>query len=546
VAGAVLVRSAPAWSAPPTLTHLFPAGGQRGEKVKVRCTGNFNWPAKVFAPGLDVVVAKESGEIEVAIPKDLAVDRAWIRFFNDEGVSAAMPFLIDTLKEIEEKEPNDAPRTAQALADASVVVNGVLAKAGDVDCFRIRLEVGQRLVAIVDANNRLGSPMDAILQITTPEGYVVAENNDDVHLDPRLTFKASRAGDYIVRVFAFSSEPNASIQFSGGPSFVYRLTLTTGPYLTHSLPLSAAAEKPGDIEAAGINIAPKTNLPVVPFGGGKDATYHEREDLGLLRLPADSRFGLVFAPNLAGNSRVRLTPFPVISAIGQTVTTKPIPLPLPCCVTGRLETPKQVDAFALELKKGQTLLVSAETNSLGFPFDPALKLVGPDDATIASAADVGPNREAFLNHTIAKDGRYRIEIRDRYRGGGERHVYRLTVRLDEPDFSLTSSSDSVAITTDKGAELAVKVERRGTIGPITIQAVGLPDGVSCPSITSEPTGPTASTVKLQFTSTGSSFSGPIRIVGVAAQPVKLERITQTGPRLGAVFDYVWLTAPAKK
>src|SRR5262245_9131986 len=73
---AAAVVSAPAlWAAPPTLSHLFPAGGQRGSKVTVTCTGEFKWPAKVFAPGVEAVPASDSGKLEIAIPEDLAADR---------------------------------------------------------------------------------------------------------------------------------------------------------------------------------------------------------------------------------------------------------------------------------------------------------------------------------------------------------------------------------------------------------------------------------------------------------------------------------------
>ena len=102
-----------AWSAPPTLAHLFPAGGQRGAKVTVTCTGAFSWPVKVWSPGLDVVPAKESGKLEITVPKDLAADRVWVRLYNAEGASAVAPFLIDNLKELNEQEPNDQVGAAQ-------------------------------------------------------------------------------------------------------------------------------------------------------------------------------------------------------------------------------------------------------------------------------------------------------------------------------------------------------------------------------------------------------------------------------------------------
>jgi hypothetical protein len=104
------IAPAAAWAAPPTLTHLFPAGGQRGAKVTVTCTGSFTWPVKVWAPGLKVVPAKQAGKLNVFIPEDLAADRVWIRLYNSEGASAAAPFLIENLK----RSPNKNPTTSRA------------------------------------------------------------------------------------------------------------------------------------------------------------------------------------------------------------------------------------------------------------------------------------------------------------------------------------------------------------------------------------------------------------------------------------------------
>ncbi|MDP7274357.1 MAG: hypothetical protein QF363_02675, partial [Planctomycetaceae bacterium] len=100
-------------AAAPTLTRLFPAGGQRGTTVKVECTGKFKWPVKIWAPGVKVVALKDSGQIQVTIPADLAADRVWIRLYDAEGASPALPFLLSNLAEFLEKEPNNRLGKAQ-------------------------------------------------------------------------------------------------------------------------------------------------------------------------------------------------------------------------------------------------------------------------------------------------------------------------------------------------------------------------------------------------------------------------------------------------
>ncbi len=547
VATSAVVFPAAVWSAPPTLSHLFPAGGQRGTTVTVTCTGTFSWPVKVWAPGLEVVANKEAGRLAVTIPKDLAADRVWLRLYNSEGASAPAPFLIDNLKEINEREPNDEPEKAQNLAEPAVIVNGVLAKKADVDCFALSLTAGQTLVAAVDAHERLGSPMDAILQVVTPDGQVLAENNDDVHLDPRLVFQPTKSGRYVIRLFAFSSTPNTDIRLSGGANYVYRLTLTTGPYVSHAVPLSVPEARPGEVELRGWNLPTRTSGPVMPFGGPKTADHQEREVLADLRLPSEGKLGFAFAPRFAGGARVRLTTHATVSVLATTDASRPMMLAVPSSVTGCLQTPRQKHAFRVPLKKGQTVIVSVESNSLHLPFDPALQFTDPAGSVVASAVDVGPDREAMFAHTAVKEGDYLLTVRARFGVGGPRLFYRMTVRPEEPDFDLSVATDNIVVLPGKTTELPIKIGRRGgPVGAITIRATGLPPGVTAPAVVSERAGPTAAQVTLKFTTTGPVASGPIRLAGTASQPKTLVRLARTAPRLGATFDSIWLTAQDKK
>ena len=535
-------------AAPPTLTHVFPAGGQRGAKVVVTCSGAFTWPTKVWAPGVDAVPTADSGKIEISIPNDLMADRIWIRLYNDEGASTCQPFLIGLLNEIEEVEPNDKPRAAQAVSDPNVTVNGVL-KDGEVDCFAVQLAVGQTLVSALDANTRLGSPMDSIMQIVSIDGIVLAENHDDLNLDPRLAFKATKAGTYIIRIFAFPSTPNTTIRFNGGAGHIYRLTLTTGPYVTHAIPLTAPLANPGEVSAAGWNIPPETKLNIVPFGGTRLADQQEFEVLDDLRRSPDGRIGYAFSVGFPSAARVRLTPFSVILGVKPADAKEPLLVPLSSTVTGCLQSRRQTDEFRVPLTKGQQVVISVESRSLDVTLDPVMKLSDPTGTAIAEVDDSGPSRDSAITHTAAHDGEYRLAISDRFRQGGDRCWYLLTVRSDQPDFELSAATDSVTVPADKPGELTVKVQRRGTpveaVGPITIQTVGLPDGISAPPVVSEPTGPTATEIKLTFTSSGTAFSGPIRIVGKASQPNEIERSARTPAKLGIAFETIWMTVLEK-
>lgn len=547
----VIAVSIPAtvYAAPPTLSHLFPAGGQRGTKVVVTCSGTFDpWPVSVWAPGVDLVPGTEAGKLEISIPPDLAADRVWILLYNAEGASTAVPFLIGGLKEMNEVEPNNSPRNAQAIAETSVTINGVLDGA-DVDGFAVQLTAGQTLVADVDANNQLGSPMDAILQIASPDGTVVAENHDEVELDPRLAFTATKSGTYIVRLFAFPAAPDTTIAFRGGANYIYRLTLTTGPYVTHAVPMSVAQAELGSVEVFGWNIPPNTRLPLVPFGATRLADSPEFETLADLRNTPDARLGLAFAPNFAGAARVRLAPHAVVPVIAQTDANNPLVLTPPSAVTGRLMLPRQTDVFRVPLKKGQQVVIAAESRSIESPLQPVLRLTDPAGAVVANVDDPAPSRASITTHVAALDGDYELSVRDRFRQCGDRCFYRLTIRLEEPDFELSASADALVVVPDKPTDLVVNVHRRSppgvTVGPITIDAVDLPPGITAPAVVSEPTGESATKVTLTFSTTGPAFSGRIRIEGTTDQPKEIKRLARTPPKFGACFETLWLTGIAK-
>ena len=546
---AMIIPVGSVWSAPPTLTNVYPAGGQRGTKVAVTCAGSFTWPVKVWSPGIDVTPSAESGILNISIPLDLAADRVWIRLYNSEGASSLHPFLIGSLKELSEVEPNERPRDAQVITESEVTINGAL-KDADVDCFAVALEAGQTLVAAVDANTRLGSPMDAILQVVTQGGIVIGENHDDLGLDPRITFTATVTGTYIVRLFAFPAAPDASIRFNGGANHIYRLTLTRGPYVTHSIPLSTSLTEPAPVAVAGWNLPADLKLNVVPFGGSRLADYQEYEAQDDLRRASDAKIGFAYTRDFSLATRVRLSPQTVIDNHSRSDPKNPLAIPMSSSVTGCLRSPRQIDRYLIPLEKGQQVLISVEARSLHLPLDPVLILSSPDGKVVAEVDDTGSTRDGLIAHTAAQAGDYQLAVSDRFRQGADRNWYLLTVKPEQPDFELTATTDSIILALDKPAEvITLKVQRRGTstepVGPITIQATGLPDGVVSSIATSETTGATATEVKLTLSTTGPPYSGAVRIVGKAAHPKEVERYARTPSKLGVTFQTIWLTALGK-
>ena len=522
----LLISTSAIHAAPPTLNYLHPAGGQRGTKVDVTLNGSFTpWPVQVWTDGrgVEAAAAKESGKLTVAIAADAEPGTHWLRLHNAEGASSLRPFVVGTLPEVAEKEPNDEPRKAQELP-GSVVVNGRLDKTEDVDVFAARLRKGQTLIAALVANRVLKSPMDGVLQIVSADGFVLDQNNDFHGLDPLVAFDVPKDGTYLVRVFAFPAVPDSSIRLAGKENFIYRLTLTTGGYVDHAFPLAVSRSDPGTVDLVGWNLPESVRrLPVKPVEKADAVNLHH--------------------PDLANTARVRLEDGPVAVRSPESSREKPQPLTLPAVVSGRLDAAERSDWYTFAGKKGQKLAFRVEARTLGFPIDPVLRLTDAGGKLLAEAQAKALRDDPALDFTVPQDGPYTLEVRDLHEEGGRRHVYLLRAGEVTPDFALKVAADRFVQTSGKPLDIPVTVERSGSFtGPIELTVEGLPAGAA----TTLPADAKTKAVTLRLAARDGPFSGPLRILGRSGNgPTRVAQAAITD--LGITTDNLWLTvAPAMK
>ena len=515
----------PCIAAPPTVNTLFPAGGQRGTAVSVTADGAFpRWPVQAWVDGkgVDVKPAKETGRLLVTIAADAVPGVYGIRLYDAEGASVARPFIVGTLPEVLEKEPNDDFKKPQVLDSSGVTVNGRLGKPGDVDHFALALKKGQTLVASMEAQRTLRSPMDGHLQIVSPEGFVL-DHNDDFHgFDPQIAFAVPRDGTYVVRAFAFPAIPDSTIRFAGGDKFIYRLTLTTGPFFDYPYPLAVARSSPGKVDMIGWNLPlPLWSLPVPAPGDGDTVT--------------------LFHPDSANIISVRLEPHPSIVKAATNSRQTPQKIDLPITVTGRLEKPGDVNYFQFEGKKGQTLAFKAEAQTLSFPLDPVLVVTDQDGKQLAKAQAKAPGTDPALDFTVPQDGSINLEVRHLYGMGSRRHVYRLQAAPPKPDFALKLATDRFVVPPGKPLDIAVTVERfHGFKKDIELSVLGLPEGVTAQTIPAE--NAKAKTLMLRLFAGKTPYSGPIRVGGaVRGEDGSKHPAQATVADLGALTEQFWLT-----
>jgi hypothetical protein len=511
---------------PPAPKTLVPAGIQRDTETDVRVVGKLGTrPVAVWTStdALTVTVPEKGDTLTVRAADDAPVGIHWLRLHNAEGAAALRPFVVGTLPELVEQEPNNEVAAANPVEAAGAVANGVLARSGDVDGFAVELEQGQTLFADVAANRDLGAPMDAVLQIVSADGFVLDQNDDTRGNDPRLVFACPADGRYVVRLFAFPATPNSTIALAGADDYVYRLTLTTGPYVDHVVPLAVTRDGDHRVRPIGWNLPESPDPVAIAVADGADAIRHH--DFG----PVDPiALAVVDHPSrLEGE------------AAGATAE-------IPLTITGSIGEPREVDTFAFAAQKGQRLAIRLESQSLGFPLDASLEVLDAAGKSLKKADDA--QREQYdpaLDFDPPADGTYRVVVRDVYETAGPRHVYRLSIVLRDPDFALTLAADRFAVAAGKSVKVPVTIDRRnGFAEPIEVRVEGLPAGVTCQPVTSDPKGATKAKLELELVAAKETGAGgPLRIVGRANR----ERMaTAAVDGFNARTEHPWLVVqPAK-
>src|SRR5262245_30246067 len=237
----------------PASTHIFPAGGRRATVVPVRVGGEFLPPYTRFrlvgegvaAPGELVERAtgkyepsprRKPGGTHINYPREwkseitIAADaplgqRLW-RVSSARGGTGGRPFLVGDLPEFIETESNSLPQKAEQVV-LPVTINGQIAGEQDLDYFRFEAAAGD-VISVDVAAARLGSPLDPVVEIQDAHGRRQAVQEIRVGSDPVLAFRAPASGEYRLLV--------SNLNVHGGPQYVYRITLTTSPYVAFAFP----------------------------------------------------------------------------------------------------------------------------------------------------------------------------------------------------------------------------------------------------------------------------------------------------------------------
>ena len=270
----------------PFVTSAFPLGGRAGSKTTVHLTG-WNLPASKMT-------MNAKGKAPGVYP-----------------LANSAVFMVDTLPEAFEKEPNNSPAAAQRVK-LPIIMNGRIDQPGDWDVFRFQGRAGEAIVAEVYAR-RLDSPLDSVLKLTDAKGTQLAFNDDyddpgagleTHHADSRILTTLPANGTYYLYL--------GDAQQKGGPEYAYRLRI--------------GAPRPDfdlRVTPSSINVSGGLTVPITVHALRKDGFSG---DIALALKGAPKGFTLIGGLLPAGRDEVRLT---------LTVPPQPQPEPLSLILEGR-------------------------------------------------------------------------------------------------------------------------------------------------------------------------------------------------------------------
>ncbi len=530
------ILSAPA--AVPAPEFLFPAGGKVGATVSVTVGGKLDgWPVGAWTdhPGLVFKAATNSGAYSVSIGAGVPPGPHLVRFYNGDGAAEPRAFVVGTRAELLEVEPNDDFRQAQRLANPAVVINGRLEKAGDVDSFSLAATPGQWLVAAVDAY-ALGSSVDPVVQILDERGVRVAFNHDTHNLDPLVAWRVERAGTYTVQVLGFAHPPASDVAAKGSPAYVYRLTVTTGPFARSAFPAGVQRGSKTPLHLLGWNLTQATQTV--------DASRAQPADT-LLFLPAAPTGDPLWLDLADGIELTEVEP--------NNTATNAQPVMLPATLNGRIGQPGDVDRFTFAAKKNDRFSFQVRAAAVHSPLAARLRVEDTNGVSLAQA-EGGDGTDPRLAWTAPADGNFIVAVSDMYGQGSADHVYRLATAPAPPHFTATLPTHAFFVENGKTNEIKVTVTRvEGFKEKLALSVKGLPEGVTArPVVVPDKSGE----VKLELVATADAqaASGPLEIL-ISAPEVRppLSRAatfslrgTETrGDRLINDGHVAWLTVANK-
>lgn len=412
----------------------------------------------------------ELAVIVVAIGANASPGDRELRIETAAGLTNPLRFQVGVLPEICEQEPNDSRTSITTLVNVPVLLNGQILP-GDVDRFRFRARVGQRLVIGAQARQLIPYLADAVpgwfqatLSLCDGNGREIAFADDyRFDPDPVLFYKVSADGEYEIEI--------RDALYRGREDFVYRLSVGEQPFVQWIFPLGGLESVATITEIGGWNLSRRfISLDTQPGGDAIRQTVLRQE------------------PWLSNHILYAVDTTPQCDEAESNDSDEHAqPIVLPRIVNGRIEPPGDVDVFQFEGRAGDTVVAEVLARRLASPLDSLLRLLDVsgriiewnDDHEDRTTGLLTHHADSYLEARLPEDGLYRVHVADTQLHGGKAYGYRLRVSPPQPDFAIWATPSSINIPFLRTAPVCLYASRKdGFQGDIEVILKNAPAGFS--------------------------------------------------------------------
>src|SRR5262245_2963298 len=407
----------------PRLTALTPTGGKVGASFEVTFAGTeveepqsliFSHPGikgVPIVPPLPTADPKAKPDPKAPPPKappitkiTVTIDKAVppgsydVRLVNKWGISNPRIFVVGTLNEVAEKEPNNDVEQAQKV-EIGTTITGAIAGGTDVDYTTFAGKKGQRILITCLAGS-IDSRLNPEMRLYDAAGKQLAYARPQSEQDGVLDAILPADGDYVLRLNHFTY-----IQPFPAAEYFYRLNISTGPWIDAAFPPMIEPGKTAQVTLYGRNLPGGQLDPTAIFNGSV------LEKLVVpIAAPADpaAQMRMNFTGNvpptmalLDGFEHRLQTPQGPSNPVLFTFAKAPVVIdndkndtfetaqdvPAPCEIAGRIDRKGDRDWYAFTAKKGDSYIIETFSHRFGAPTDMFVTVKNAKKADIVALDD---------------------------------------------------------------------------------------------------------------------------------------------------------------
>jgi len=448
----------------------------------------------------------ETVTLRLEIAPDAAKGPRALRLFGKNGLSNPLAFLIGDYPEQCAPGATEPRRESPAKIDFPAVLNGQILP-GQSDAYLFHADKGERLVFVAQARDLIPYLADAVPGWFQPVmtiydsdgGEMASAQSGRFAPDPVLLFEVKKSGDYRLEI--------RDALRRGREDFVYRVTAGSIPFVTGIYPLGGRPDTGANVELSGWNLPCRTSAFQVPADAGihpvpQVANGFATMDVSFESDPAPETGAAEPDDDIAHAQKVGV----------------------PSTIDGRVETPGDVDVFAVNCKKGEPLVVEVFARRLNSPLDSFVRVTDSGGKQLAYNDDADDKESALLTHHAdsrlefvpPSDGLFYVHLGDAQRQGGPEFAYRLHLSRPHPDFALRVVPSGISGSPGASVPVTVYAMRKdGFAGDIRLSAATggfvLSGGII-------PAGSDSVTATLTFPDSPKGAPEPVEITGTADTP----------------------------